>query len=93
MKRRYPATAYDREMPDGADSWKLTERDVNQMQVATELAHALHNGIPLRGGPLPPQRIDGTMGTEDGTAISIVWGSNEYEDGSRRVLGWYESSR
>lgn len=71
----------------------MTSRDVSQMQIASELAHTVHHGIPLRGGPLPPQRIDGTTGVEDGTVISIAWGSNEYDDGSRRVLGWYESSR
>ena len=89
MTRRYPGTAYDRD----SEGWTVTSRDVSQMQIASELAHSLHHGIPLRGGPLPPQRIDGTVGVENGSVISIVWDSSEQEDGSRTVLGWYESSR
>jgi hypothetical protein len=86
---RYPATAYDRDLND----WEVTDRDLSQIEVAKELAHSLSHGIPLRGGPLRKQLPDGTEGGEDGSVISIVWGSNEYDDGSRTVLGWYETSR
>lgn len=86
---RYPATAYDRE-PGG---WEVTSRDISQIKVAQELAASLAHGSPLRGGPLRKQLPDGSMGAEDGSALSIVWGMAEQEDGSRSVLGWYESSR
>lgn len=88
-RKRYPAVAYDRD----TDGWEVTSRDVSQIQVATELAHSISNGIPCQGGPLPPQRADGTIGMSDGTSLSIVWGSAVQDDGSRTVLGWYECSR
>lgn len=86
---RYPAVAYDRD-----DEWEgLVRREISQLDVARELAHSLACGIPLRGGPLPPQQEDGSVGPDDGSAVSIVWASSEYDDGTRRVLGWYESRR
>lgn len=86
---RYPAVAYDRD-----DEWEgLIRRDISQIDVAKELAHSLASGVPLRGGPLPPQQEDGSVGPDDGSAVSIVWASSEYDDGTRRVLGWYETGR
>jgi hypothetical protein len=86
---RYPAVAYDRD-----NEWDdLIRRDISQIDVARELAHSLAEGIPLRGGPLLSQREDGSVGPHDGSAVSIVWASSEYDDGTRRVLGWYETGR
>jgi hypothetical protein len=86
---RYPATAYDR----GLDDWSVTSREISQIKVAEELAHSLAHGIPLRGGPLPPQQEDGSVGPDDGSAVSIIWGSFLHEDGTRRVLGWFVTGR
>ena len=89
MAERYPATAYDKNLND----WEVTDRPVSQMDVASELLNALEHGLALRGGPLRRQLPDGSDGGEDGTVISIAWGSTEYDDGSRTVLGWYECGR
>lgn len=86
---RYPATAYDKNLND----WEVTDRDLSQVHVAEELANALSHGLALRGGPLRKQLPDGTEGGEGGSVISVVWGSTEYDDGSRTVLGWYETGR
>jgi len=90
MTGRYPATAYD--VDNGWESG-VHKRNIPQTEIARELAHALAQGIPLRGGPLTKQLPDGTEGKEDGSAVSIVWASSDYDDGSKRVLGWYESGR
>lgn len=86
---RYPAKAYDRDLND----WEVTERDLSQIHVAEEIANALSYGLALRGGPLVKQPADGGEGREDGSVVSVVWGSIEREDGSRRLLGWYETGR
>ena len=91
--RRYPTTAYDREMPDGPDSWELTVRDIPPIEIGRELLDASNSGLGVHGGPLRKQLPDGSQGPEDGTAVTVIWGSNTYADGTRRVLGWYESSR
>lgn len=86
---RYPAKAFDRDLND----WEVTDRDLSQIHVAEELVNALNHGLALRGGPLVKQPADGGEGREDGSVVSVVWGSVEHDDGSRRLLGWYETSR
>jgi hypothetical protein len=88
--KRYPATAHD---VDNGWEGGIHTRDLSQIDVARELAGSLAHGLPLRGGPLTKQLPDGSEGKEDGTVVSIVWASSEYDDGSRRVLGWYETGR
>lgn len=86
--KRYPAVAYDVE-----GEWDVVSREITQIEVASELAGCLAWGLPAQGGPLRKQLPDGSVGAEDGSALSVVWSSTLREDGTRRVLGWYESSR
>lgn len=90
MTERYPATEYDR---DVNKPWSVNARPVSQIRIGTDLAHAVAHGLTVRGGPLTEQLDDGSQGAESGSVLSVVWGSSEREDGTRRVLGWYESSR
>jgi hypothetical protein len=88
---RYPAKAYDRDLDP--DQWKVLERNISQITIGEELAHSVREGFHIGGGPLRTQLPDGSVGAEDGTAVSIVWGRLLRPDGSRTLLGWYESSR
>lgn len=87
---RYPAVAYDRVI-DG-DGWEVASREIGQIEIGSELLPSVNLGLPVRGGPLRAQLPDGSQGQEDG-AVSIVWSRVLHDDGSRKVLGWYESSR
>lgn len=88
--KRYPATAYDK---DASDWDNFHGREISQQNIARELAHSVSFGLPVHGGRLTTQLPDGTEGPEDGSAVSTVWASTVKEDGSRVLLGWYESSR
>lgn len=86
---RYPAVAYDRD-----NEWDdLIRRDISQIDVARELAHSVRSGLVVRGGPLTRQLPDGSEGAEGDMAVSVVWATSERDDGSRMILGWYESDR
>lgn len=86
--QRYPATSYDRDLT----SWDVSSAPISQAKIGAELANTLAFGIPVQGGPLREQLPDGKDGKEFG-AVSIVWSQAVQEDGSRKVLGWYESGR
>lgn len=85
---RYPAVSYDRDLT----SWEVTAAPISQAKIGAELANTLAFGIPVQGGPLRKQQADGSDGPEFG-AVSVVWSQASQEDGSRTVLGWYESGR
>lgn len=86
---RYPAVAYEREIDEG---WNVSRRDLGQIEIGAELMSSVNLGLPVQGGPLRTQLPDGSQGQEDG-AVSIVWSRMRQDDGSRKVLAWYESSR
>lgn len=85
---RYPATAYDRDI----NNWTVVSAPISQIKIASEVATCVRTGIPTFGGPLRQQLPDGSDGEEIG-AVSVVWSRVEQDDGSRKVLGWYESGR
>lgn len=86
--QRYPATSYDRDLT----SWEVKAEPISQAKIGSELASTLAFGIPVQGGPLREQLPDGRDGKEFG-AVSIVWSQAVQDDGSRTVLGWYETGR
>jgi hypothetical protein len=85
---RYPATSYDKLN----EEWEVRAEPITQIRIASELAPCVSAGMAVRGGPLRAQFPDGSSGREIG-AVSIVWSQTEQDDGSRTVLGWYESGR
>jgi hypothetical protein len=85
---RYPATSYDKVSED----WEVREESITQVRVASQVASCVRAGMAVRGGPLRGQLPDGSDGQEIG-GLSIVWSRTERDDGSRTVLGWYESGR
>lgn len=87
-EERYPAKAYDRY----PDDWSVRERAITQGDIPKELMHAVSFDLPWFSGPLTEQLPDGSDGPEFG-ALSVVWGSTVRDDGTRTVLGWYESGR
>lgn len=87
-RNRYPAVSYDRNI----DTWEVKAAPIDQIRIGAELVPCVQVGMAVRGGPLRMQLPDGSSGREVG-AVSIVWGATEYEDGTRTVLGWYESGR
>jgi hypothetical protein len=85
---RYPAMSYDKLNED----WGVRAEPITQLRIASELAPCVSAGMTVRGGPLRAQLSDGSSGREIG-AVSIVWSQTQQDDGSRNVLGWYESGR
>lgn len=85
---RYPATSYDKLNED----WEVRAEPISQIRIAAEVAACVSQGMAVRGGPLREQFPDGASGREIG-GLSIIWSQIEQGDGSRTVLGWYESGR
>lgn len=88
---RYPARAFDKDLEHWGERPHV--RDISQIDIGRELAHSVRSGLVVRGGPLTRQLPDGSEGAEGDMAVSVVWATSERDDGSRMVLGWYESSR
>lgn len=85
---RYPATDYTRDLHD----WTVTAEEIPQQTIPRKIAAMSGNGNMVSSGPLIEQLPDGSDGEVIG-AVSVVWSQAVQEDGSRKVLGWYESGR
>lgn len=85
---RYPATDYTRDLHD----WTVTAEGISQQEIPRKMDAMSRNGNLVLSGPLREQLPDGRDGEEFG-AVSIVWGQAVQKDGSRKILGWYETGR
>ncbi len=79
---------YDRALND----WTVTERTVPRAEVATGMLHCLERGLFMRGSTQNMQAPDGSVDHDRDVTVVVAWSSVDRENGSRTVLGWYETA-